>query len=291
MSYPIEVVDGAGTKSPPLPLLREIPEPPERLTYRGQLPSAELKLLSVVGSRRYTRYGAEVVSHLIKGLAGYPVGIVSGLALGVDSLAHEAALTHGLYTLAIPGSGLDDAVLYPRQHRPLARRIMENGGGLLSEFAPDFSATPWSFPRRNRLIAGVSHATLVIEAAEQSGSLITARLATDYNRELLVVPGSIFSDNSRGTHQFLKLGATPVTEAVDILAVLGIEEVAAPASPAPLGNLPSQAAQVIQLLREPTERDTLIRQLGLPTAEATALLTELELMGTITQRDGIYRRA
>ena len=290
MSFPIEVVKGGGTKSPPLPLLREIPEPPELLTYRGTLPEPELKLLSVVGSRRHTRYGADVVAHLIRGLAECPVGIVSGLALGIDSLAHEAALNHGLHTLAIPGSGLDDSVLYPRKHRPLARRIMENGGGLLSEFASDFAATPWSFPRRNRLIAGVSHATLVVEAAPQSGSLITARLATDYNRELLVVPGSIFSDNSRGTHQFLKLGATPVTEATDILAVLGIEAEAAPATPVPPGNLPSQAAQVIQLLREPTERDTLIRQLGLPTTEATILLTELELTGTISQRDGIYRR-
>jgi DNA processing protein len=290
MSFSVEEAV-AGAETPLPPLLREIPEPPERLTYRGQLPPAELKLLSVVGSRRYTRYGADVVAHLIKGLVGYPVGIVSGLALGIDSLAHEAALTHNLYTLAIPGSGLDDSVLYPRKHRPLARRIMENGGGLLSEFAPDFAATPWSFPRRNRLIAGVSHATLVIEAAEQSGSLITARLAADYNRELLVVPGSIFSDNSRGTHQFLKLGATPVTEAVDILAVLGVEEQAALTESAPPANLPSNAAVVVQLLREPTERDVLIRQLNLPTAEATALLAELELMGTITQRDGIYRRA
>lgn len=204
-------------------LLREIPQPPKQLNYRGVLPDPTMKLLSVVGSRKYTDYGRQAVEYLISGLRGHNIGIVSGLALGIDSLAHQAALDADLYTLAIPGGGLGDGSIYPRSHLPLAHKILEAGGGFLSEYDPDFKATTWSFPERNRLVAGISHATLVIEAGEKSGSLITARLAADYNRDLLVVPGSIFSDNSKGTHQFMKLGARPITEPTDILDALGIE--------------------------------------------------------------------
>ncbi|MEK7462675.1 MAG: DNA-processing protein DprA, partial [Patescibacteria group bacterium] len=220
MSFPIREVPTA--KFPAL--LREIPQPPAALNYRGVLPPPHITLLSVVGSRKYTSYGKQVVDELIAGLKGYPVGIVSGLALGIDSLGHEAALANNLYTLAIPGGGLGDDVIYPASHKRLAFRILEAGGGLLSEFAPDFRATDWSFPQRNRLVAGISKATLLIEAAEKSGTLITARLTADYNRELMVVPGSIFSKTSAGAHQFLKLGATPVTCAKDILEVLGVTE-------------------------------------------------------------------
>ena len=219
MNFPIKTL--SATEFPPG--LLEIPQPPKALNYRGTLPPSELKLLSVVGSRKFTDYGKQVVEELISDLKGYPVGIVSGLALGIDSLAHEAALKNNLYTLAIPGGGLNDSVLYPASHRPLAKRILESGGGLLSEYEPEFKATVWSFPQRNRLVAGISQATLLIEAAEKSGTLITARMATDSNRELLVVPGNIFGNNSAGVHQFLKLGATPVTKAKDILDVLGIE--------------------------------------------------------------------
>ena len=219
MSFPILDVSAAAFPS----LLREIPQPPVALNYRGVLPPTDIHLLSVVGSRDFTEYGKQVVNELIDGLKGYPIGIVSGLALGIDSLAHEAALRNNLYTLAIPGGGLSDEALYPASHKPLAHRILEAGGGLLSEYEPDFRATTWSFPKRNRLVAGISRATLLIEAAEKSGTLITARMCTDYNRELLVVPGNIFSKSSIGVHQFLKLGATPVTSAADILEVLGIE--------------------------------------------------------------------
>ena len=204
------------------PLL-EIPEPPKSLWYQGNLPPDNLALIAVVGSRECTDYGKQVIEHLIGGLAGYPVGIVSGLALGIDGLAHEAALAHGLYTLSVPGSGLDSSVLYPAAHKNLAEKILTNGGGLLSELPPETGAATWTFPQRNRIMAGLCKATLLIEAGPKSGTLITARMAVDYNRELLAVPGSIFSKNSYGTHQFLKLGATMVTEASDILAVLNIE--------------------------------------------------------------------
>ena len=269
------------------PLLAEIPQPPKDLWLVGDLPPPELTLLCVVGSRKYTTYGKQVIDHLIGGLEGYPIGIVSGLALGIDGLAHEAALNHGLYTMAVPGSGLDESVLYPRSHRNLARTILDNGGGLLSELAPDTNAALWTFPQRNRIMAGMCPATLLIEAGEKSGTLITARMCVDYNRELLVVPGNIFSATSRGTHQFLKLGATPVTNAFDILQALNID-IVKDAAPKTLPLLSPQETQVIALLHEPTDRDTLIRHLPLSISEAGVLLMQMEMMGLISLESNVY---
>lgn len=269
------------------PLLAEIPQPPKDLWLVGDLPPPELTLLCVVGSRKYTTYGKQVIDHLIGGLEGYPIGIVSGLALGVDGLAHEAALNHGLYTMAVPGSGLDESVLYPRSHRNLARTILDSGGGLLSELAPDTNAALWTFPQRNRIMAGMCPATLLIEAGEKSGTLITARMCVDYNRELLVVPGNIFSATSRGTHQFLKLGATPVTNAFDILQALNID-IVKDAAPKTLPLLSPQETQVIALLHEPTDRDTLIRHLPLSISEAGVLLMQMEMMGLISLESNVY---
>ena len=267
--------------------MREIPQPPKQLRYRGKLPPTHLKLLAVVGSRKYTTYGQQVVNKLIDGLRDYPIGIVSGLALGMDSLAHEAALRNNLYTLAIPGGGLNDDVIYPAKHRSLARKILNAEGGLLSEFDNDFKATIWSFPQRNRLVAGISHATLLIEAGEKSGTLITARLATDYNRDLLVVPGSIFSMNTVGTHQFLKLGATPVTEASDILQVLGIDSKKT-SKTKNNANLSPQESLVMDNLDEPKDKDSLIRLCDLNAVEASTLLMTMELKGLIKNEYGLY---
>lgn len=265
----------------------EIPQPPKQLNYRGNLPTSDMKILAVVGSRQYTNYGQRVVEYLIRGLAGYNIGIVSGLALGIDSLAHEAALTNNMYALAIPGGGLSDSVIYPARHKPLARKILKKGGGLLSEYEPEFRATNWSFPERNRLVVGISHAVLVIEASEKSGSLITARLCADYNREILVVPGNIFSDNSKGVHQFLKLGAIPVTEATDILNALNlkIEDAKLPAKRVALSDI---EAKVIDILKEPTDRDTLIRKLVLPASDAAIILMQMEINGLIKEEGGTY---
>lgn len=269
-------------------LLAEIPQPPTELWLAGNLPPPELTLLAVVGSRKYTTYGKQVVEHLMAGLAGYPIGIISGLALGIDSLAHEAALEHNLYTMAVPGSGLKESVLYPPSHKRLARRIVEAGGGLLSEFEPDMPAARWTFTQRNRIMAGMCQATLLIEAAPESGTLITARMAVDYNRELLVVPGSIFSHTSIGTHQFLKLGATPVTEASDILAALGIET-RIPIEKPPRPSLSPLETLVLSHLINPTDRDTLFRLLPMSTSEAGVLLMQMEMQGYITTEGNKYR--
>lgn len=283
MTFPIE---HASLET--LPLLQEIPQPPAQLNYRGTLPPPDLKLVSIVGSRKYTSYGKQVVEHLVSNLRDYPVGIVSGLALGIDSLAHEAALRAGLYTMAIPGSGIDDAVIYPASHKPLARRILESGGCLLSEFEPTFRATKWSFVQRNRIMAGISHATLVIEASEKSGTLVTARLASDFNRDLLVVPGNIFAHNSAGAHQFLKLGATPVTVPDDILYALGID----PHKKQTQSTLEisPEEQKLVDALSEPREKDTLIRMSGIETSKANMLLMQLEMRGIISNQNGtIYR--
>ncbi|MFT7507592.1 MAG: DNA processing protein [Acidimicrobiales bacterium] len=289
MSFPIHEVTPEEFPS----LLREIPQVPKSLNYRGQLPPTDMKLLAVVGSRKYSTYGKQVIEHLIGGLKGFNIGIVSGLALGVDSISHEAALRHDLYTLAVPGSGVDDTVIYPARHKGLAKQILEHNGGLLSEFEPTFTATKWSFTQRNRIMAGIAHATLMIEATEKSGTLITARMATDYNREVLVVPGNIFSGNCAGTHQFLKLGATPVTEAKDILYALGIDPEKEPQK-ASLFEVPSDLTElekkILTYLHEPTDTDTLMRMCSLLPHEANSLLMQMEIKGLITSENNIYRR-
>lgn len=271
-----------------LGILKEIPQPPKEFWYQGNLPPSHLTLLAVVGSRKYTTYAAQVTEHLIGGLANYPVGIISGLALGVDSLAHEAALKNNLYTLAVPGSGLDRSVLYPASHKKLADRILESGGGLLSELSPESPAATWTFPQRNRIMAGLCKATLLIEAGEKSGTLITARMAVDYNRELLAVPGSIFSSNSHGTHQFLKLGATLVTDASDILEALQIEPEENDSTERQLTLSPAEKT-IIEILHEPKDKDTLLRQIKLPTSEANILLMNMEMQGYITYQSPHYR--
>ena len=278
--------------------LREIPDPPEKLYMQGVLPSEEHKWLCVVGSRRYTNYGKEVCEKLIEGLRGYPVVIVSGLALGIDALAHCAALAANLPCVAVPGSGLAREVLYPSTNRRLADEILKTGlpaapnaaqagGALLSEFEPDFAATAWSFPQRNRIMAGLSDAVLVVEAEQRSGTLITARLATEYNRDVFTVPGSIFSASSAGPHMLIRLGATPITAPEDLQRVLGFDVTAHPESNTKCyDDCSPEELRIIKLLKEPFARDTLIGKLSLPVSRANALLSMLELKGHIKESLG-----
>ena len=233
-----------------------------------------------------SRYGKEACEYLIKGLAGYPIAIVSGLALGVDTAAHKAALSAGLPTVAVPGSGLDDSVLYPRTNLHLAKEILAKGGALLSEFEPEWKPRPESFPQRNRIMAGMSHATLIIEAGTKSGTLITARLASDYNRELLIVPHSIFADGGAGGHIFTKIGALSVRSPEDILEALGIETAEAERAVA----LNDEEKKVIELLSSPVTRDELIRALEMPIGSANVLLATMELRGLIRESAGEIRK-
>src|SRR3989338_2138417 len=204
-------------------LLKEIPDAPKRLRYEGKLPKESNKLLAIVGSRKYSSYGREICESLIAGLTDAPVTIVSGLALGIDSVAHRAALRVGLQTIAIPGSGLDRKVIHPRSHAELANKIVENGGGLMSEHDDLMPAGVWIFPKRNRIMAGMCHATIIIEAEKRSGTLLTSRLATEYNREVGCVPGPVDSPTSDGPHMLIRLGAALIRDANDVRELLGLE--------------------------------------------------------------------
>jgi len=270
----------------------EIPQPPKELWVMGEMPDEKLIHLCIVGSRKFTSYGREACEKIIEGLRGYPIVIVSGLAMGIDAIAHKKALSVGLKALVFPGSGLSPSAMYPKTNVALAKELVESGGCLVSEFEPDFKATLWGFPMRNRLMAGISKATLIIEAAEKSGTMITARLATEYNRDVLVVPGSIFSESSKGTNKLLRLGATPVTCAEDVLEALGFEikkdiekqrELFADLSP--------EEKKVVDLLREPMPRDDLIRAMRMPIPTANALLSVMEIKEIIKEELGEIRLA
>ena len=267
--------------------LMEIPQPPENLWIMGKMPDENFIYLCVVGSRRFTSYGREACEKIIAGLKGYPIVIVSGLAMGIDAIAHKKALAVGLKTLVFPGSGLSPNAMYPKTNAKLAEEIFKSGGCLMSEFEPDFKATLWSFGRRNRLMAGISKATLIIEAEEKSGTLITARLTTEYNRDLLVVPGSIFSANSKGTNRLLHQGATPVTCAEDVLEALGFEKEKDEEKQAKLFlDLSPEEKMVVNLLREPIPRDDLIRAMKIPTPTANAILSVMEIKELIKEEMG-----
>ncbi len=265
--------------------LNEIPEPPDELYMRGKLPDpTQYYYLAVVGSRKYTAYGREATERIISGLAGYPICIVSGLAIGIDGIAHRAALDAGLCTVAVPGSGLDPMVIYPRAHANLAREIIKNGGALLSEYEPDLRAAPWTFPQRNRIMAGLSQGVLIIEAEEQSGTLITARLALDYNKNVFVVPGSIFSATSKGTNKLLKQGATPITSAIDLLGELGFVEQQMGTLDLTLYTPEEQA--ILILLDEPRSREEILSLSNLSSPQTLSTLTVLEIKGTIREKMG-----
>jgi len=273
-------------KSEHPPMLAEIPGPPKELYCEGTLPDFNTyKFLAVVGSRKFSRYGRDVCEALIAGLKGHNIVIVSGLAMGIDAISHKAALDADLLTIAVPGSGLSRKVLYPKVNHTLADDIVKSGGALLSEYEPETKAALFTFPARNRIMVGMSHAVLLIEAAERSGTLITARLTTEYNRELLAVPHDITRITAKGVNRFLKLGATPVTESADILKALGIDpEISTEQQHLVLEALSKDEKKVIELLSsDPLPRDDLIASLGLDISKANILLSAMELKDLIKE--------
>jgi len=268
--------------------LMEIPQPPEKLFIRGNLPKPNTKLLCVVGSRKYTPYGKEICERLIAGLRGYDVAIVSGLAIGIDGIAHRSALDNGLQTITIPGSGLNWDALHPIVHAGLAERILNCGGAMLSEFEPSFKATRYSFPQRNRIMSALSCAVLVIEAEIKSGTLITSRLATDYNKDVLTVPGSVFSKTSEGPHMLIRLGATPITKPEELIQALGFK----PKDSAPrnleleYSECSPEEKEVIKILETARLKDELFGLLNMPISKANAVLSVMELKGLIQETLG-----
>jgi DNA processing protein len=268
------------------PLLAAIHDPPRGLFVRG---SAGLDLLSrpavaVVGARACSQYGAQVARMLGRELAGAGLTVVSGMARGIDGHAHRGALEGAGATVAVLGCGIDRD--YPAAHAALARSIAETGL-LVAEYGPGVEPAPWRFPARNRIVAGLAAATVVVEARERSGALITADFALEEGREVLACPGEITSALSAGTNALLRLGATPCTCAADVLEVFGL---AAPERrPAAVEG---PAADLLERLRAaPATADELVRASRLGVGEVGAALVELELAGLVAEGEGVYRAA
>jgi DNA processing protein len=272
------------------PGLAEIPDPPRKLWLRGTLPPAGHKLLAVVGSRALSRYGRDACELLVSGLAGHPVSIVSGLALGADACAHRAALANGLHTIAIPGSGLDDSVIGPRTNLGLAHDILAAGGALLSENEPLHLPYAGDFPSRNRIMVGISDAVLVIEAGGKSGTLITAKLAGEYSRDLLCVPHRIGDPHGAASATFIRIGAALVAEPGHVLEALGIPADHAGAGSARVAALDGDERILYSLLAGPLPRDELIRASGMPIGAVLTALVSLELKGLVCEQFGAWRR-
>ena len=269
--------------------LRELPHPPSRLRIRGTLPQPHPFFLACVGSRKASAYGMHTVRYFIEGLKGLPVSIVSGLALGIDACAHREALRVGLHSLAFPGSGLSEKALYPRTHRELARALVEQGGALISEYDDTFKGAPWAFPERNRLMAGCADVVLVIEASRKSGTLITARLALEYGKTVCAVPGSIFDEQSEGTHYLIREGAIPVRthdELLDVLGFVAPEQVTL-FDPS---HLPAAEKILYHSISQGIHTDEeLVEKSGMPAHIALSALTSLEIRGVIEKTLGEYR--
>jgi DNA processing protein len=278
------------------PLLAAIVDPPLCLTVRGELLREDALSLALVGSRRATPYGRDVAHRLARDLAGSGLTIVSGLARGIDAAGHQGALEGSGRTLAVLGSGLDN--LYPPEHRSLAERIAENGA-LLSELDLDEPPHGHQFPRRNRIITGLSLGTLVVEAAAKSGSLISARLALEQNREVFAVPGPVGSAGSEGVHGLLRDGARLVTRAEDVLEELREEVRAALKAKAraqpleteePDRSIDPEEQALLRLLRSrrdrPLDLDAILDELALPVDRTIAALARLELKGRARRAPG-----
>lgn len=272
-------------------LLKQINQQPDFLYISGKLPSEDTKILCVVGARRYSNYGEEVCKKLISGLAGYDICIVSGLAFGIDSIAHRAALDAGLQTIAFPGSGLDPSVLYPSKHIDLAEKIVLSGGAVISEFEMTQPSLPWTFPQRNRLMAGMSHATLVIEATDKSGTLITSRLAMEYNRDVGAVPGPIFSHLAEGPNNLISNGAKIIRHSNDVLEMLGFSlpesQMTIDWSDLRFKNLDDVEKKIISILqRGPASHDVLLNILSTDSKSLNIILTNMEINNFIKSQDG-----
>jgi DNA processing protein len=266
-------------------LLRELHDPPGHLYLRGGGGPEILAgpAVAIVGARSCSAYGAQVARELARQLAGAHVVVVSGLARGIDGEAHRGALEGGGPTVAVLGCGIDRD--YPRGNADLARRIAVQGL-IVSEYAPGVGPAPWRFPARNRIVAGLSLATVVVEARERSGALITADFALELGRDVFAVPGEITSALSAGTNDLLRQGAAPLLSADDILGALGLERVPPAAAPA---VSPAAAALLAAARDGPRGADELARAARLSSSSAAAALVELELGGLLASSDGVYR--
>ncbi len=268
-------------------LLKEIYDAPFCLFVRGELNNDGFTL-AVVGPRKFSPYGKQITEEIVRDLAGQGIIIVSGLALGIDSIAHNTTLQAGGKTIAVLGSGINDRHIYPAQHRGLAQNIIEKSGAVISEYPPGALPSKFTFPRRNRIVAGMSLGTLVIEAAEGSGALITAQSALDNNREVFAIPQNITSPNSAGVNQLIKNGAHPVTSAQDIIDILDLGDIQNYISNREIvPDSPTEAKLLEFLSREPIHVDQLVKNCKLDSPAVNATLTLMEMKGKVRNLGGM----
>ncbi|MBI2443707.1 MAG: DNA-protecting protein DprA [Candidatus Magasanikbacteria bacterium] len=269
-------------------LLAEIADPPHTLFVRGALPGDAAPAVAVVGTRTCSPYGIQITEELTRELVTYGVAVVSGLAFGIDSYAHHAAVRAGGKTIAVLGSGVDQATVHPAAHQPLAEEILAQGGALVSEYPPGFKPTAYSFPERNRIIAGLSLGVLVTEAPAESGALITAKCALDYNREVFAVPHPITAATGVGSNNLIKMGAKLVTAAADVLEELRLSHLLTDIASRTAPPATPEEAKLLPLLsRTPVAIDVLVEQSGLSAAAVSSALVMLELKGQVRAQGGL----
>jgi DNA processing protein len=268
-------------------LLKEISPAPYIIYVKGELDLNATPMISIVGSRKFTSYGAQAATAFAKDLATAGITVVSGMALGIDSIAHQGALNGGGKTVAVLGGSLDDKNIYPRNNFNLSREIIENGA-LLSDYPVETPAgIPGNFPARNRIIAGLSLGTLVVEAGEKSGTLITANLALGFNREVFAVPGSIFSPQSIGTNNLIRSGAKIVTGVKDILEELDLDEMEEKTAPAHKIPETKEEEIILKILStDPLHIDNISFRSKLDTSAVSSTLSLMEIKGWVKNIGG-----
>ncbi len=269
-------------------LLKEINDPPYVLFLRGKLPNQSLPAIGVVGTRKFTNYGKLVCQEIVAPLANQGIAIISGLALGIDSIAHQTVVDNKGITVAVLGGGVDKKTVAPATNQKLSEQIIATGGAVVSEYPPGFLPTQYSFPARNRIIAGLSLGTLVIEAPITSGALITARCALDYNREVFAIPHPINSPTGAGPNNLIKMGAKLVTQATDIiesLSLAGLGDIINNKQLLP--STPTEAKILSCLSKEPQHIDTIIKSTGLDSPTANSALVLMEMKGKIRNLGGM----
>ncbi len=272
------------------PLLKQIYDPPAVLFVRGGIEALTGKTLAFVGTRKMTPYGQQVTENLITGLKPVNPVIVSGLALGVDGVAHRTALQQDLKTVAVFGCGIDQ--IFPASHQRLAKQVLENDGALVSEYGLGVSGQSWMFPKRNRIVAGLSYGTVVIEGPKTSGAMITAKLANEENRTVFALPGNIYSPNSAGPHQLIQQGATMLTSAADILKELNWQQSnrisnTVPDESTSSFNLTDEQKAILKLIDyEPTTIESIQQRSLLPIQKIRQIVGLFEIEGLVVPHPG-----
>jgi len=274
-------------------LLTHIPDPPKLLYCRGNLELLNSECIGVVGTRKLTPYGKESAQYITRGLATAGFTIVSGLAMGIDAMAHQTTLDIGSRTIAVLGGGVSDANIGPRINLPLARKILENNGLIISEYSDKEKIYASNFAARNRIISGLSKGVVIIEADRDSGSLITAKCALDQNRDVFAVPGNIFSQKSTGSNDLIKDGAKLVATAYDIIDEYDKNLQLFPERKNETPTRNSTEKTIVDILSEHgiLPIDDIIRKSGLETSEISASLSVLEIRGIVKHTgNGKYRK-